>query len=208
MRAVLRDVDTHWLLHGLPLNSPLLADAPRAQHCVRGQHWRWDGVDFEMLNPAPSAYLEFKRKDNNYSCVLKVRVAGQSLLMTGDGEKLVEQELLTNASAKLPTSVLVAGHHGSLTSSIPAFVAQAHPAAVIYTMGYRNRFGHPKPQVVERYRSIGAAQFRSDRDGLIQLDFGGAGIQASQYRPNHRRYWQYVFEPGRFELDAASHEFD
>jgi competence protein ComEC len=203
MRAVLRDVDSGWLLHGLPLTSPLLINARASQHCVRGQHWRWDGVDFEMLNPAPSAYLEFKRKDNNYSCVLKVSVAKQSLLMTGDGEKQVEQELLAEASDKLPSSVLVVGHHGSLTSSTPDFVSQVHPAAVIYTMGYRNRFGHPKPQVVERYRSIGAAQFRSDRDGLIQLDFGGEGIQASQYRPNHHRYWQYVFEP-----DAASHEFD
>ncbi len=90
LRAVLRDVDTGWLLHGLPLTSPLLADAPRPQHCVRGQHWRWDGVDFEILNPAPSAYLEAKRKDNNHSCVLKVHAAGQSMLITGDGEKKVE----------------------------------------------------------------------------------------------------------------------
>lgn len=203
MRAVLRDVDTGWLLHGLPLTSPLLVDAPRPQQCIRGQHWRWDGVDFEILNPAPGAYLELKRKDNNFSCVLKVRVAKQSLLITGDGEKLVEQELLANASKKLPASVLVAGHHGSLTSSTPDFVSQVHPAAVIYTVGYRNRFGHPKPQVAARYRIIGAAQFRSDRDGLIRLSFGGAGIQASQYRPQYRRYWQYRFEP-----DAPLHEFD
>ena len=99
--------------------------------------------------------------------------------------------------------MLVAGHHGSLTSSTPDFVSQVRPAAVIYTVGYRNRFGHPKPQVVARYRAIGAAQFRSDRDGLIRLDFGGAGIQASQYRPQHSHYWQYRFEP-----DAPLHEFD
>lgn len=203
MRTVLRDVGTGWLLHGLPLTSPLLADAPRPQHCVRGQRWRWDGVDFEMLNPAPGAYLEIKRKDNNFSCVLKVRVANQSLLITGDGEKQVEQELIENAADKLPASVLVAGHHGSLTSSIPDFVAQVKPATVIYTVGYRNRFGHPKPQVTARYRALGATQLRSDRDGLIQLDFGGGSIQASQYRPQQRRYWQYRFEP-----DASLHEYD
>ena len=203
MRAVLRDVDTGWLLHGLPLTSPLLLNAPKPQHCARGQQWRWDGVDFEILNPASSAYLEPKRRDNNFSCVLKVRVAQQGLLITGDGEKLAEQELLDSAAEKLPTSVLIAGHHGSLTSSVPEFVARVHPAAVIYTMGYRNRFGHPKPQVIARYQAIGAAQFRSDRDGLIRLDFGGAGIQASQYRPQHHHYWQYQFEP-----DATAHEFD
>ena len=203
MRAVLRDVNTGWLLHGLLLTSPLLANTPRPQHCLRGQHWRWDGVEFEILNPAPSAYTESKRKDNNYSCVLRVQTGKQSLLMTGDGEKLVEQELLAQTSNKLPASVLVAGHHGSLTSSLPDFISRVHPAAVIYTVGYRNRFGHPKPQVTARYRAIGAAQFRSDRDGLIRLDFGGGPIQASQYRPQQRHYWQYRFEP-----DAPLHEFD
>jgi competence protein ComEC len=208
MTSVLRDEPVGWLLHGLPVSSPLLPNAPMPQHCVRGQHWHWDGVDFEILNPPADAYLEPDRKDNNYSCVLKVSVPEQSLLITGDGEKLTEQELLTSAPEKLPASVLVAGHHGSLTSSTPEFIAHVHPAQVIFNMGYRNRFGHPKPQVVERYRAMGTAVFRSDRDGLIRLDFGRDGIHTSQYRPNHRHYWQYRFEPGRFELDAAFHELD
>ncbi len=203
MNSILRDEPTGWLLHGLPLDSPLLANAPTPRHCMRGQRWRWDGVDFEILNPPPTAYLEPHRKDNNYSCVLRVSTAGRSLLITGDAEKLGEEELLASAPDKLPSNVLVAGHHGSLTSSTPAFVARVHPSKVIFNMGYRNRFGHPKPQVMERYRAIGAESFRSDRDGLIRLDFGSDGIHTSQYRPSHRRYWQYRFEP-----DAPSYEFD
>ena len=208
MRAVLRDLDSGWVLHGLPLTSLLLTGAAKAQHCVRGQHWRWNNVDFEILNPMQTAYIESKRKDNNYSCVLKVSAAGQSLLITGDGEKLVEQELLADVSAKLKATVLVAGHHGSLTSSTPAFVAQVRPSTVIYTIGYRNRFGHPKPKVVERYRALGASEFRSDRDGLIRLDFGGDSVHTSQYRPNHRRYWRHPYKPGPFKPNAATHEFD
>ena len=208
MRAVLRDVDSGWLLHGLPAHSALLANASDPRRCVRGQHWRWDGVDFEILNPTPRAYLEVKRKDNNYSCVLKVSVARHSLLIPGDGEKLVEHELLSDMAAKLPSSVLIAGHHGSLTSSIPAFVAQVRPSAVVYTVGYRNRYGHPKPQVVARYRELGASAFRSDRDGLIRMDFGGDSIHASQYRPQHRRYWRYFYQPGHLAPAAASHEFN
>jgi len=213
MRAVLRDVDSGWLLHGLPLDSPLLKDASKPQHCARGQHWRWEGVAFEILNPAPAAYQEPGRRDNNYSCVLKVSIAGHSLLITGDGEKLVEQELLAEVANQLPASVLVAGHHGSLTSSTPAFVAQVHPSTVVFTMGYRNRFGHPKPQVVERYRAIGSAILRSDRDGMIRLDFGGNGIHASQYRPQHRHYWRYPYETGpyetgRFETATAPYAFE
>ena len=213
MRAVMRDVDSGWLLHSLPADNALLANASFPRRCVRGQHWRWDGVDFEILNPTASAYLENKRKDNNYSCVLKVSVGKHSLLITGDGEKLVEHELLADAAAKLPASVLVAGHHGSLTSSTPAFVAQVHPAAVVYTVGYRNRYGHPKAQVMARYREVGAYAFRSDRDGLIRMDFGGERIHASQYRPQHRRYWRYTYQPGvnrpgHSEHDAAIHEFN
>ncbi len=203
MLSVLRDIDTPWLLHGLPLTSALLQGAPQPRHCVHGQHWRWDNIDFEILNPAPTAYLESKRKDNNYSCVLKVSATKLSLLLTGDGEKLVEQELLQTAPNQLPASVLVAGHHGSMTSSTPAFVTQVHPSNVIFTMGYRNRFGHPKPQVVARYRDIGAAIYRSDRDGLIRMDFGDERIRTSQYRQPHRHYWQYQFKP-----DAAAYAFD
>ncbi len=203
MLSVLRDEPAGWLLHGLPLASPLLANAPLPQHCVRGQHWRWDGVAFEVLNPPPAAYLETHRRDNDYSCVLKVGTAKLSLLVTGDGEKLTEHELIESAAGKLAATALVAGHHGSLTSSTPEFLSEVNPSTVIFNMGYRNRFGHPKPQVVERYRFLGAKMFRSDRDGLIRLEFGHSGLTTSQYRPNHRRYWQYRFEP-----DAPAYEFD
>jgi competence protein ComEC len=61
---------------------------------------------------------------------------------------------------------------------------------VIFTLGHRNRYGHPHPHVVTRFRDIDARLLRSDSDGLIRLDFGEAGVEASQYRPTHRRYWQ------------------
>ena len=124
-------------------------------------------------------------------------------LLPADIERASEQALLARDPPALPATILIAPHHGSKASSTESFIRQVNPAVVVFTVGYRNRFGHPKPQVAARYRAIGAAQFRSDRDGLIRLDFGGAGIQASQYRPKHRRYWQYEFEP-----DAPLHEFD
>jgi competence protein ComEC len=201
LRSVLRDVDSGWLLHGLPQSSPLLAGVAHAQHCARGQHWLWDGVDFAVLNPPSSAYAETDRRDNNYSCVLKIGAGAKSLLLTGDGEKEVELELLA-APGQLAASVLAAGHHGSLTSSTPAFVAAVHPSSVVFTVGYRNRFGHPKPQVQERYRALGATLYRSDRDGMVRIDFGADGVHASQYRPQHRHYWQY-----RYESDA-DHDAD
>lgn len=192
MRSVLRDIPTGWLLHGMPAASPLLAGAPAVRQCVRGQRWIWDGVAFEMLNPMPAAYAESRRRTNDYSCVLRVSTHRHSLLLTGDGERRTELELL-ESGLLAPVNVLLAGHHGSRTSSIPEFVAATRPGWVVFTQGYRNRYGHPHSQVVARFRDIDARLLRSDYDGLIRLDFGEAGVEASQYRPTHRRYWQTDF---------------
>jgi len=192
MRSVLRDIPTGWLLHGMPANSPLLDNVPPARSCVRGQRWQWDGVDFEILNPAAAAYTQSRRSDNDSSCVLKVSRGGQSLLVTGDAERRGELELL-ESGADLAASVLVAGHHGSRSSSIAEFVAAVRPQFVAFTMGHRNRYGHPHPAVVARFREIDARMLRSDSSGLIRFDFGEEGVEASQYRPTYRRYWQAQF---------------
>ncbi|MBW8327972.1 MAG: DNA internalization-related competence protein ComEC/Rec2 [Thiobacillus sp.] len=189
MRSVLRDVHTRWVLHGLPDASPLLTGVRPARQCVRGQRWNWDGVLFEVLNPMPAAYAETQRRDNDHSCVLRVSSARHGVLLTGDGERRTELELLESGLLR-PVDVLFAGHHGSRTSSIPEFVAATRPGWVIFTLGHRNRYGHPHPHVMSRFREIEAHLLRSDSGGMIRLDFGEAGVEASQYRPTHRRYWQ------------------
>jgi competence protein ComEC len=195
LHSVLRDLPTGWLLHGLPAASPLLNGTPIPRHCQRGQHWQWDSVSFEILNPPATAYAESDRRDNDYSCVLKVSRGGQTLLITGDGERRVELELmeqaLASARADISATVLVAGHHGSRTSSMAEFVEQVRPQIGVFTMGYRNRFGHPHPLVVARFREQDARILRSDTGGLIKLRFSEAGVTTTEYRPSHRRYWQY-----------------
>ena len=188
LASVLRDIPTGWLLHGLPDASPLLQAAPSPRHCYRGQQWQWDGVRFEILNPPATSYDESGRRDNDYSCVLKVSQGRESLLVTGDAERRGELELL-ESDADMSATVLVAGHHGSRTSSLPEFVERVHPRYGVFTVGYRNRFGHPHPQVVTRFREIDANILRSDTGGLIRLTFGEAGVVASEYRRSHRRYW-------------------
>jgi len=186
--SVLRDLPTGWLLHGLPAASPLLKAAPSPRHCHRGQHWQWDGVIFEILNPPETAYAEPSRRDNDFSCVLKVSRGGQSLLITGDAERRGELELM-ESGADLAATVLVVGHHGSRTSSLDDFVKQSHPRYGVFTVGFRNRYGHPHPQVVARFRQQNVRILRSDTGGLITLTFGEAGVVASEYRPSHRHYW-------------------
>ncbi len=189
LQSVLRDIPTGWLLHGLLATSPLLSAAPKPRQCYRGQQWQWDGIRFEILNPPAKAYTESNRRDNDLSCVLKVSVGKQSLLITGDAERRGELELM-ESGADLSATVLVAGHHGSRTSSLAEFVEQVRPSVVVFNVGYRNRFKHPHPQVVARFREVNARILRSDTSGLIRLTFGEAGVTASEYYPSHRRYWQ------------------
>jgi len=83
----------------------------------------------------------------------------------------------------------VAPHHGSKTSSTEAFLHQVNPSAAVFTVGYRNRFGHPKQEVVERYRILGSRLYRSDADGAVLLDFGRHGIAVRTWRQTRPRYW-------------------
>jgi competence protein ComEC len=68
--------------------------------------------------------------------------------------------------------VLKAPHHGSRTSSSVAFVAAVRPQIVLLSLGYRNPFGFPAPEVVDRYAAAGARVFRTDRSGAVSVDFG------------------------------------
>jgi competence protein ComEC len=78
-------------------------------------------------------------------------------------------------------TVLKAGHHGSATSSTPELLAALAPAAVIFSAGRDNRFGHPHPDVVRRYESIGSAIFRTDRDGAVFLETDGTTVLMRAY---------------------------
>jgi competence protein ComEC len=189
LQSVLRDMPTGWVLHGLPATSALLNTAPSPRHCQRGQRWQWDGVHFEILNPQAKAYAEGNRRDNDFSCALKVNLGKHSLLITGDAERRGELELL-ESGADLSATVLMVGHHGSRTSSLTEFVDQVKPRVAVFTMGYRNRFNHPHPQIVARFHKLDARILRSDTSGLIKLTFGEGGVVASGYYPSHRRYWQ------------------
>lgn len=188
--TVLNGIPVGWLASSLPAGSPILSHAARAVPCYGGQSWVWDGVRFDMLHPALASYQDRTLKDNARSCVLKVSAAHGSVLLPADIERASEGELVDRDPSALAATVLVAPHHGSKTSSTEAFLEAVHPAATVFTVGYLNRFGHPKPAVVERYRQLGSELYRSDRDGAVLLrpaPGGGFAIQA--YRTHAHRYW-------------------
>jgi competence protein ComEC len=156
-----------------------------AQPCEEGARWTWDGVEFEFLNP-PRGIVS---GHNNAACVLRVQAAGGSLLLPGDIEMKAERRLVAEYGRRLRADVLVAPHHGSRTSSSAAFVAAVQPRQVLYPVGYRNRFHHPHPHVVQRYAALGAQPLDSAALGAIEMRVTGQGIAWSSCRERARRYW-------------------
>jgi competence protein ComEC len=157
----------------------------QARYCYRGQHWQWDGVRFEMLSPERGNY----RQGNNSSCVLKITTGRQSILLTGDIEKPIEQKLLQN-QVDLKSTLLIAPHHGSKTSSSLPFIQAVHPKFVLFPVGYRNRFRFPHRSVVRRYAKIGAKQYDTAICGAIHFKLNQNGTsQPSLYREQHRYIW-------------------
>ncbi len=156
--------------------------------CAAGQGWHWDGVDFRILHPAPQAYLQTTRR-NSLSCVLAVDAGGRRMLLTGDIEAVDEIAMVERDAAALRADLLLVPHHGARGSSTPAFVAAVGAGEVIYSVGYRNRFGHPRADVVDRYAATLARQWRTDRDGALRIRMAPAGVTIDATRRQAARYW-------------------
>ena len=174
------------LLSGVPGKLP----GTGVEQCQSGDQWRRDGVTFSVLHPGPDGI----HTGNNASCVLYIETSGgQGVLLTGDIEASSERSLLQNRNRSLSADVLVAPHHGSMTSSTPAFVKAVNPAIVLFPAGYRNRYHFPKRVVVERYTALGAAIYNTGDSGAVSIRLGGSNggqPEISLYRGTQQRYWK------------------
>ncbi|QHD06558.1 DNA internalization-related competence protein ComEC/Rec2 [Pseudomonas sp. R76] len=161
-------------VEGLPA---LLAVQP----CVSGEQWEWDGVVFEFWR-WPGA-----TDSNPKSCVLRVQANGERLLLTGDIDRDAEQAFLASALA-VPTDWLQAPHHGSRSSSSGPFLERLAPKSVLISRGRGNAFGHPHPQVMQRYRALGSRVYDSAEQGAVRLQLGA--FQAPVVARSQRRFWR------------------
>jgi len=188
--SVLEALPLDWVATSLSEGAPATELAARRLRCFAGQQWEWDGVRFTVLHPSWGSYGQRALKDNARCCVLKVESRYGSILLPADIERASEVQLLQERPLSLAARVLVAPHHGSGTSSTTQFLAAVAPQVVVIPVGHRNRFGHPKPEVLERYSAIDSKVLRSDRDGAVSLRFAPSGISAEAYRAKYKRYWQ------------------
>ena len=185
--SVLDGMPVAILWSSLPADHALVA-ARESKPCAAGSGWEWDGIAFEWLHPEAEASGPGARA-NNRSCVLRIAAPGGRVLLTGDIERAAERELLRRAPKLLAADALLVPHHGSATSSSPEFVKAVAPRYAVFAVGYRNRFGHPREEVLGRYRSAGSALLRTDTGGAVEIRFEQGASQIELQRERAHRYW-------------------
>lgn len=155
--------------------------------CVAGESWRWPGGQvFRFLSPA----LETGTLRNNSSCVLQLEVGNYRVLLTGDIEKDRERMLVQYWEEQLASNWLLAGHHGSKTSTTSTFLKRVLPEIVVISSGYANRFGHPHATVIERLHDFDVAILVTAASGALEFTFEpGRPMRISAFRQTARRYW-------------------
>jgi len=181
--AILRAFSPRVIWEGVPVPPHAALREMGALAAASGASWRTvvagdleraGGVEIRVLHPPPPEW-ERQRVRNEDSIVLEVRFGAVAIVLPGDigkeGESAVAARLL-----RAPVTVLKAPHHGSGSSSTPAFLAAVGPSAVVFSEGRGNRFGHPAPAVLQRYQERNAVIFRTDEDGAIVLDTDGRRV--------------------------------
>jgi competence protein ComEC len=183
--SVLESLEVQELASSLPQAHALNALVPAPRRCLAGERWDWDGVRFTFLHPRPE---DAPVRRNNLSCVMRIEAGGAAMLLTGDIERLAELSLLHHPEVK--AEVMLVPHHGSRTSSSAEFIQAVAPRWAIVAAGYRNRFGHPNAEVLERYTSAGTSIFRTDRDGAVHVLLKSGEVRVEGERALRPRYWR------------------
>lgn len=153
----------------------------RTQPCVSGERWTWDGVSFELWQ-WPDAIA-----GNPKSCVLQVQANGERLLLTGDIDRDAERAFLASSLA-VRTDWLQAPHHGSRSSSSRPFLQRLAPTSVLISRGRSNAFGHPHPQVMQRYEALGSRVYDTAEQGAVRLQLGT--FAPPDVARSQRRFWR------------------
>jgi len=132
-----------------------------------------NGAMLQVLAPDEDDPLLSTVDLNTASTVVRVSMGEASFLLTGDLDDEGEATLMRSGT-NLQSTVLKIGHHGSRTSSSPAFVARVQPSIDVIEVGAANSFGHPAQDVLDRLS--GDLVLRTDQDGDVTVSTDGTRI--------------------------------
>ena len=156
---------------------------PLFRHLVK--HREINGVTVDVLYP-PDDFKSKKAADhwrdtNNDSLVVKVSLGNVSFLFPGDIEKPAEAELARLFPESLASTVLIAPHHGSRTSSTPVFLNRISPEIVVISCARASRYHFPHPGVIKRYRRKGYQIFSTATSGAVRMTTDGRKLKVQAF---------------------------
>lgn len=155
-------------------------------HCFKGQNFVWQGLNFEILWPLNKR----AGQHNNDSCVIRISDHKHSVLLTGDIESSIEKALVSELGGEgLSADIMFAPHHGSKSSSTPAFIKAVKPNTVIFNAGYKNRWGFPHKNVVDDYRQAKAKMYQTGLNGQITINFYSSHFKLIRYLQDDDPSW-------------------
>ena len=156
-----------------------------------GDHMSVGEVLLTVHHPPPPDW-ERQRVRNDDSEVIEIRYGGVSFVFTGDIGRETETGIAASFD-RAPIRILKVPHHGSATSSSMEFLRALRPDIAVISDGRGNPFGHPVPLVLDRYRAIGAAIYRTDLDGAVTVETDGTTVRVHTF--NNRRLTLRVHGP-------------
>lgn len=115
--------------------------------CRKGIRWRWQDLQFSVLWPP----VEEKGEGNNQSCVVAITDGKWRVLLTGDIEAPAELKLVAEQRASLAADLLQVPHHGSRTSSSPAFLRATDATAAVASVARYSAWRLPAVKIIQRY---------------------------------------------------------
>ena len=151
------------------------------------------GLTASVVDEGPRGHTHRSpRSRNDEAIVLRVEYGLASFLLASDIEAAREQALVASG-APIAATVLKVAHHGSRTSSTPAFLGAVGPAVAVISVGPRNPYGHPDPGVLERLATAGARVYRTDRDGAVIFETDGRTLTVTRWAA--RRTERFCLDP-------------
>lgn len=135
------------------------------------QNWQLGEVEIDILFPFESMLGETIENVNNGSIVTRIIYRDHHILLTGDAEIEVEEELVEAYSDLLESELMKAGHHGSRTASSQELLDAVIPDVVVIQVGKENSFDHPHEETLEKLDSMDVEVRRNDLEGRVRVSY-------------------------------------
>lgn len=135
-----------------------------------GDHFNFGAAHVHVFAPMRDYQPEATPK-NNDSLVLRVAYGATSVLLEGDAEESVEEAMM--AEPGLESTLLKVGHHGSMTSTQPQFLARVAPSWAVISCGLHNRYHHPRPEILNELQQAHVRTYSTDIEGATCFYLNG-----------------------------------